>query len=84
MTCAGEPVTVLVVDDDPELRAALQLALQLDGYRVETAPDGARALDALPGLRPDLVVLDLMMPYPDGLEVCRRLRSAGNVPQSWS
>ncbi len=71
-------MTVLVVDDDPELRAALQLALQLDGYRVETAPDGARALDALPGLRPDLVVVDLMMPYLDGLEVCRRLRSAGD------
>jgi len=78
MVTLGEPIMVLVVDADPELRAALRLALQLDGYRVETAADGVQALRAMPGLRPDLVVLDLMMPYLSGLEVCRRLRAAGD------
>ena len=73
-----EAATVLVVDDDPALRQALRLALQLDGYRVEVAPDGARALAALPELRPDLLVLDLMLPYVGGLEVCRRMRAAGD------
>jgi two-component system response regulator MprA len=74
----GAPVTVLVVDDDPALREALRLALHLDGYRVEVAPDGGRALAALPEVRPDLLVLDLMMPYVGGLEVCRRMRAAGD------
>jgi two-component system response regulator MprA len=78
VTIAGGPMTVLVVDDDPRLRDALCLALQLDGYRVETAPDGARALEALPAVRPDLLVLDVMMPYVGGVEVCRRMRSAGD------
>ena len=71
-------MTVLVVDDDPQLRDALCLALQLDGYRVETATDGARALEALPAVRPDLLVLDVMMPYVGGVEVCRRMRAAGD------
>jgi two-component system, OmpR family, response regulator MprA len=75
---AGDPVTVLLVDDDPALRQALQLALHLDGYRVAVAPDGAQALAALPDVRPDLLVLDLMMPYVNGLEVCRRMRAAGD------
>jgi len=69
---------VLVVDDDPELRAALIRALRLDGYRVESVPDGARALEVLPALRPDLMVLDVMMPYVGGVEVCRRMRAAGD------
>ncbi|HSV67987.1 MAG TPA: response regulator transcription factor [Mycobacteriales bacterium] len=72
------PITVLVVDDDPELRAALIRALRLDGYRVESVPDGARALEVLPALRPDLMVLDVMMPYVGGVEVCRRMRAAGD------
>jgi two-component system, OmpR family, response regulator MprA len=72
------PVTVLLVDDDPALRQALRVALQLDGYRVEVAPDGARALAALGEVRPDLLVLDLMMPFVGGLEVCRRMRAAGD------
>ena len=69
---------MLVVDDDPELRAALIRALRLDGYRVESVPDGARALEVLPALRPDLMVLDVMMPYVGGVEVCRRMRAAGD------
>jgi two-component system response regulator MprA len=65
---------VLVVDDDPQLREALTRALQLDGYQVSTAGNGAQALDSLSRHRPDLMVLDVMMPYVGGLDVCRTLR----------
>src|SRR3954466_13915821 len=65
---------VLVVDDDPQLREALTRALQLDGYDVSTASNGAQALDAVSNRRPDLMVLDVMMPYVGGLDVCRTLR----------
>ncbi len=69
---------VLVVDDEPAVRDALQRALRLDGYDVELAVDGADALQQLRLAAPDAVVLDLLMPHVDGLEVCRRLRGAGN------
>jgi len=65
---------VLVVDDDPQLRDALTRALELDGYRVNTASNGAKALESLSGTRPDVMVLDVMMPYVGGLDVCRTLR----------
>jgi two-component system response regulator MprA len=66
---------VLVVDDDPQLREALTRALELDGYRVTTASNGMKALDAVSSSRPDVMVLDVMMPYVGGLDVCRTLRS---------
>jgi two-component system response regulator MprA len=69
---------VLVVDDEPALVKALERALRLDGHDVAIATDGQYALDRLAGSTPDLVVLDVMMPRIDGLEVCRRLRSAGD------
>jgi two-component system response regulator MprA len=69
---------VLVVDDEPALVKALERALRLDGHDVAVATDGQFALDRLAGSTPDLVVLDVMMPRIDGLEVCRRLRSAGD------
>jgi two-component system response regulator MprA len=69
---------ILVVDDEPAVRRALKRALVLEGYEVELAADGAEALLALRGNSVDAVVLDLMMPGVDGLEVCRRLRAAGN------
>jgi two-component system response regulator MprA len=69
---------VLVVDDDPAVRASLRRALRLEGYSVGLAGDGAEALAAVDADAPDVIVLDLMMPPPDGLEVCRRLRRAGN------
>jgi two-component system response regulator MprA len=69
---------VLVVDDEPALVTALERALRLDGHDVAVATDGQRALDRLAGSTPDLVVLDVMMPRVDGLEVCRRLRAAGD------
>jgi two-component system, OmpR family, response regulator MprA len=65
---------VLVVDDDPQLRAALTRALELDGYVVSTASNGAKALEAISHRRPDVMVLDVMMPYVGGLDVCRTLR----------
>jgi two-component system, OmpR family, response regulator MprA len=69
-----DAASVLVVDDDPQLREALTRALQLDGYSVTTASNGAQALDAVSHQRPDLMVLDVMMPYVGGLDVCRTLR----------
>jgi two-component system response regulator MprA len=66
---------VLVVDDDPQLREALTRALELDDYRVSTASNGVKALEAVGQSRPDVMVLDVMMPYVGGLDVCRTLRS---------
>lgn len=73
-----DAVRALVVDDDPELRAALTRALRLDGYDVTAVSNGLKALEAMPEVTPDVVVLDLMMPYVGGLEVCRRLRAKGD------
>ncbi|HWK25087.1 MAG TPA: response regulator transcription factor [Solirubrobacter sp.] len=69
---------VLIVDDEPAVRAALDRALRLDGYEVGLAADGGEALDQLADTHHDAVILDVMMPGVDGLEVCRRLRSAGD------
>jgi two-component system, OmpR family, response regulator MprA len=69
---------VLIVDDEPAVRAALDRALRLDRYEVELAGDGRQALDRLAETRLDAVVLDVAMPGIDGLEVCRRLREAGD------
>ncbi len=69
---------ILVVDDEPAVRASLSRALRLDGYEVALAADGRAALDALADATSDAVVLDVLMPQLDGLEVCRRLRAAGD------
>ena len=69
---------VLIVDDEPAVRAALDRALRLDGYEVELAADGREALDRLAEVRHDAIVLDVAMPGIDGLQVCRRLRDAGD------
>ncbi|HLY48556.1 MAG TPA: response regulator transcription factor [Solirubrobacteraceae bacterium] len=69
---------VLVVDDEPAVRRALERALTLDNYTVELAADGQEALDALATSPADAVVLDVMMPRIDGLEVARRMRRAGD------
>ena len=69
---------ILVVDDEPAVRDAVDRALRLDGYDVALAADGRAALDALAAAPPDAVVLDVLMPCVDGLEVCRRLRAAGD------
>jgi two-component system, OmpR family, response regulator MprA len=69
---------VLVVDDEPAVRRALERALRLDSYDVALAADGEEALDALANKPADAVILDVAMPRLDGLEVCRRLRQAGD------
>ena len=69
---------VLVVDDEPSVRSALQRALALERYDVALAEDGQQALDSLAEGVVDAIVLDVMMPRVDGLEVCRRLRAAGD------
>jgi two-component system, OmpR family, response regulator MprA len=69
---------VLVVDDEPALRGALERALRLEAYDVELAADGREALDRLAAAPLDAVVLDVAMPGVDGLEVCRRMRGAGD------
>lgn len=83
MLSSGCPATIagmriLVVDDEPAVRGALERALRLNGYEVELASDGRAALELLVESPPDAVVLDVLMPEVDGLEVCRRLREGGN------
>jgi two-component system response regulator MprA len=68
---------VLVVDDEPAVRDALERALRLEGYEVELAVNGSQALAAVEAGEPDVVVLDVLMPRLSGLEVCRRLRAGG-------
>ncbi|HZP56992.1 MAG TPA: response regulator transcription factor [Dehalococcoidia bacterium] len=83
MTQAAAPAgaaTVLVVEDEPSLVATLSWNLRKDGFRVITATDGVAGLQAARAERPDVVVLDLMLPKMDGLEVCRRLRAESDVP----
>jgi two-component system, OmpR family, response regulator MprA len=70
---------ILVVDDEPAVREAVDRALRLEGYRTELAEDGRAALTAIAEAPPDAVVLDVLMPYVDGLDVCRRLRAAGDL-----
>ncbi|MBI3698301.1 MAG: response regulator [Acidobacteria bacterium] len=68
------PGTILVVDDDPTVRMLLERFLGAENYDVVTAQDGRAALDVLSRLHPDLILLDAVMPKPDGFEVCRRLK----------
>jgi two-component system, OmpR family, response regulator MprA len=69
---------VLVVDDEPAVRRALERALRLENHDVQLVADGEEALDALATKPADVVILDVMMPRLDGLEVCRRMRQAGD------
>ncbi len=71
---------ILVVEDEDRIRQFLQRGLTFEGYRVESAADGQEALELARDEPPDLVLLDIMLPGMDGVEVCRRLRSAGEVP----
>lgn len=72
--------TVLLVEDDPAAREGLELALRRLGYGVRCAVTGEAALDGLSGAAADVVILDVMLPGLDGLEVCRRLRRRTEVP----
>lgn len=70
--------TVLIAEDDTEIRTALERILTYENYRVLTAKDGAEALEAVSTHRPDAVILDVMMPFVDGLAVCRKMREKGD------
>ncbi len=70
----GNPQNILVVDDEPHMGSILRRILEAGGYRVTTASDGKTALELIKENKPDVVLLDLMMPGMNGREVCRRVR----------
>jgi DNA-binding response OmpR family regulator len=72
--------TVLVVEDEASIASFVALYLKNAGYRVQTAGTGQGAMDILARDRPDLIVLDLMLPDVDGIEVCRRIRRSSDIP----
>ncbi len=72
--------TVLIVEDESRLAEILEGYLQRDGFRTEKAGDGKRALELWRAAQPDLVLLDIMLPHIDGLEVARRIRAESDVP----
>jgi two-component system, OmpR family, response regulator RegX3 len=76
----ADPPTILVVDDEQSYRDALSVALQREGFIVETAADGPEAIAKFEAARPALVLLDVMLPQMSGIDVCRELRSRSQVP----
>ena len=73
-------ISVLVVEDDPNIRELLQLYLEKEGYAVTLAADGGQGLEKFRAIAPNLVLLDVMMPVMDGWEVCKAIREAGSTP----
>lgn len=72
-SAAEKPKHILIVDDEPSLRALVRVNLEVDGFEVSEAVDGVDAMKMLEGMRPDLVLLDIMMPGKDGIEVLEDL-----------
>jgi two-component system KDP operon response regulator KdpE len=72
--------TILVVDDDPQIRRVLRTALTEHGYEAADARNGEEALEKMRDVKPALIVLDVNMPWMNGLETCRRIRSTSNIP----
>jgi len=75
-----ETPTILVVDDEESYREALSVALEREGFRVETAADGPEAIERFDAAHPALVLLDVMLPRMSGVDVCRELRTRSQVP----
>ena len=73
-------ISVLVVEDDPNIRELLQLYLEKEGYAVTLAADGGQGLDKFRAIKPNLVLLDVMMPVMDGWAVCKAIRAESNTP----
>ena len=73
-------VSVLIVEDDPNIRELLQMYLEKDGYAVTLAADGGQGLEKFRVIKPDLVLLDVMMPVMDGWAVCKAIRAEGSTP----
>src|SRR4051794_18122593 len=76
----ADPPLILVVDDEQSYRDALAVALQREGFAVDTAADGVEAIDRFEASRPALVLLDVMLPKVSGIDVCREIRSRSRVP----
>src|SRR3954454_16742254 len=76
----ADPPLILVVDDEQSYRDALTVALQREGFLVDTAADGPEALSRFEATRPALVLLDVMLPKMSGIDVCRELRAPSRVP----
>jgi DNA-binding response OmpR family regulator len=76
----GPEATIVVIEDEADIAAAIAARLRSDGFRVEVAGDGLSGIDAVERFEPDLVVLDLMLPGIDGLEVCRRIQADRPTP----
>jgi two-component system response regulator MprA len=77
-SAANAEFLVVVAEDDPSVRNAVQRVLELEGYQVQTANDGNAALEVIASSKPHAVVMDVMMPFADGLTVTRELRQRGN------
>src|SRR5581483_7582750 len=71
---------ILIVEDDPDIAFLVQSYLEQDGFAVTACADGGAAIEMWRRQRPDLIILDLMLPGMDGIEVCRRLRTESDVP----
>ncbi|MBR4017884.1 MAG: response regulator transcription factor [Oscillospiraceae bacterium] len=74
------PISVLIVEDDPNIRELLQLYLEKEGYAVTLAADGGQGLEKFRAIRPNLVLLDVMMPVMDGWAVCKAIRAESDTP----
>ena len=80
MSASSDAGTIVVVEDDRHIADLVELYLRQEGFRVVQAADGQRGLDAVRDQHPRMVILDVGLPAVDGLEVCRRLRAAGDIP----
>ena len=80
MSISNSLPTILVVDDEESFIEALQVGLKREGFRIEVARDGAEALAMFDAVKPDAVLLDVMLPKVGGTDVCREIRKKSSVP----